>query len=118
MPWIKDVCVDTICGSGLGIVQGLFGISMFTDAETEEIFNLKNLALSVMQKSPEIVTDPLVCEAIRAGQKAGLETFAKTASPEAISAGVVIAAELVCTKSFKERFAGVLMGACMNIVGC
>lgn len=118
MVWIKDVCVDTFCGSGLGIVQGLFGISMFTDAEVEEIFNLKSLALSVIQKSPEIVTDPLVCESIRAGQKAGLDAFSKTASPEAISAGVVIVAELVCTKSFKERFAGVLMGACLNIVGC
>ena len=57
MPWIKDVCEDVICGSGLGVVKGVFGISLFTQAD-----NLKKLALSVMEKSPE------VCEAIRKGQ--------------------------------------------------
>ena len=71
-----------------------------------------------MEKSPEIVTEPIVCEGIRKGQKSALDTFAKNASPEAVAAGVVTAAELVCTKSFKERFGNVLMGACMNLVGC
>lgn len=118
MPWIKDVCEDAICGTSLGVVKGVFGISLFTPAETEEINSLKNLALSVMEKSPEIVTQPLVCEAIRKGQQSGLETFAKNASPEAVAAGVVTAAKLVCTKSFKKRFTEVLMGACMNLVGC
>lgn len=32
--------------------------------------------------------------------------------------GVVTAAELVCNKAFKQRFAEVLMGACMNLAGC
>jgi len=118
MPWIKDVCEDIICGGSLGIVKGIFGISLFTEAETEEINNLKKLALSVMEKSPELVTEPIVCEAIRKGQKSALDTFAKNASPEAVAAGVVTAAELVCTKSFKERFTNVLMGACLNLVGC
>jgi len=118
MPWLKDVCEDAICGSSLGIVKGVFGISLFTQAETEEINNLKTLALSVMEKSPEIVTEPIVCEAIRKGQKSALDTFAKNASPEAVAAGVVTAAELVCAKSFKQRFTDVLMGACMNLVGC
>ena len=118
MPWIKDVCEDIICGGSLGVVKGVFGISLFTAAETEEINSLKKLAFSVMEKSPEIVTEPLVCEAIQKGQKSGLETFAKNASPEAVAAGVVTAAELVCTKSFKDRFRDVLMGACMNLVGC
>jgi len=118
MSWLKDVCEDAICGSSLGIVKGVFGISLFTEAETVEINNLKNLALSVMEKSPEIVTEPIVCEAIRKGQKSALDTFAKNASPEAVAAGVVTAAELVCAKSFKQRFTDVLMGACMNLVGC
>jgi len=118
MPWIKDVCEDVICGGSLGVVKGVFGISLFTAAETEEINNLKKLALSVMEKSPEIVTDPAICEAIRKGQKSALDTFAKTASPEVVAAGAVTAAELVCTKAFKQRFSDVLMGACMNLVGC
>ena len=118
MVWIKEVCEDAICGSCLGIVKGIFGISLFTQGETEEIYNLKKLALAVMEKSPEIVTEPVVCEAIRQGQKSGLEAFAKRASPEVVTAGAVAAAELVCSKAFKQRFAVVLMGACLNLTGC
>lgn len=120
MPWIKEVCEDTVCGSALGIVRGVFGISLFTEAETEEIGTLKKLALSVLEKSPKIVTEPVICEAIRKGQKSAIDTFAKNASPEAVAAGVVVvtAVELVCTKSFKQRFADVLMGSCLNLVGC
>jgi hypothetical protein len=118
MAWMKDVCVDAICGSCLGVIKGVFGISVFTTEEVEEISSLKNLALSIMKKSPTTITDPIVCDAIRKSQRHGLEIFAKNASPEAIAAGVVTAAELVCTKSFKQRFADVLTGACLNIVGC
>ena len=118
MPWIKEVCENVICGGGLGVFKGVFGISLFTEAEAEEIHSLKKLALSVIEKSPEIVTEPIICEGIRNGQKAALDTFSKHASPEAVAAGVVTAAELVCNKSFKERFTGVLMGACLNLVGC
>jgi hypothetical protein len=118
MPWIKEVCVDAVCGASLGIVKGVFGISLFTDTETEEINNLKNLALSVMQKSPQIVTEPSICEAIQKGQKSALDTFSKNAPPEAVAAGLVTAAELVCTKSFKQRFTDALMGSCLNLVGC
>ena len=118
MAWIKEVCVDAICGTCLGVIKGAFGISVFTTEEVEEINSLKNLALSVMRKSPATITDPIVCEMIRKGQKDGLEAFTKKASPEAIAAGVVTAAELVCTKSFKQRFATVLTEACLNIVGC
>ena len=118
MPWIKDVCVDALCGTGLGIAKGILGISFYTSDEVEEINSLKKLAVSVVEKSPPTSADPIICEAIRKGQKYGLETFAKNASPEAIAAGAVTAAELVCTKSFKQRFADVLTGACLNIVGC
>ena len=69
MAWIKEVCEDVVCGGGLGIVKGLFGISVFTEAEVEEINSLKKLALSVMEKSSKIVTDPVTCEAIKKGQK-------------------------------------------------
>lgn len=118
MPWIRDVCEDVVCGGALGVVKGIFGVSFFTASETEEIVSLKKLTLSVMEKSPELVTEPVVCEAIRQGQKSALETFAKTAPPEAVAAGVVTAAELVCSKALKTRFTEVLMGACMNLVGC
>lgn len=118
MAWIKEVCEDVFCGGGLGVIKGVFGVSLFTSAETEEIHSLKKLALSVIEKSPKIETDPLVCQAIRKGQKSGLDTFVKNAPPEAVAAGITTAAELVCTKSFKQRFREVLMGACLNLVGC
>ena len=118
MPWIKDVCVDAVCGTCLGICQGVFGISVFTAEELEEVNSLKNLALSVMEKAPPIVSDATVCKAIRSGKKSGLETFKKTASPQAVATGVVTAAELICNKSFKQRFGDVLTGACLNLVGC
>ena len=116
--WMTEVCEDVVCGGALGIAKGLFGLSFFTASETEEIYSLRQLALSVVEKSPEIVTQPLVCEAIKKGQKSGLQTFTNNASPEMISAGVVTAAELVCTKAFKTRFREVLMGACLNLTGC
>ncbi len=31
--------------------------------------------------------------------------------------GTQIIAQLVCTKSFKQRFTSVLMGACTNLIG-
>ena len=118
MPWIQEFVEDAICGGALGVVKGLFGVSIFTAAETEEIHSLKKLALSVVEKAPDFTTDALVCEGIRKGQKAALNQFADKASPEMIAAGVVTAAELVCAKSFKARFASVLTGACLNLVGC
>jgi hypothetical protein len=118
MPWIKDVCEDVLCGATLGLVKGIFGVSLFTASETEEIVSLKKLALSVVEKSPQMVTEPILCDAIKAGQKSALETFAKNAPPEAVAAGVVTAAELVCGKAFKQRFGEVLMGACLNLAGC
>jgi len=118
MAWLKDVCEDVICGGSLGVIKGVFGITFFTQTEAEEIHNYKKLALSVMEKSPEIVTDSVVCEAIRQGQKSGLDAFSKKASPEVVAAGVVAAADLVCNKAFKQRFADVLMGACLNLTGC
>ena len=118
MFWIKEVCEDAICGSALGIVKGVFRISLFTSAETEEVNSLKKLALSTLEKAPEFTTDALVCEGIKKGQKAALDQFASKASPEMISAGVITAAELVCTKSFKSRFSDVLTGACLNLVSC
>ena len=99
-------------------MKGVFGLSLFTESEIEEIISLKKLALCVMEKAPEIAIAPLVCEGIRNGQKSALETFTNSLSPEAVALGVGAAAELVCTKSFKERFTGVLMSACLNLVGC
>jgi len=118
MPWVRTVCEDAVCGCFLGITKGVFGVSLYTAEEAEEIANLKKLTLSVLEKSSKIVTEPIVCEAIRQGQKSALETFAKNAPAEAINAGVVTLSELVCREAFKTRFKEVLMGACLNLVGC
>ena len=118
MPWLKELCMDTICGGTLGLVKGVCGISLFTASETEEILSLKQLALSTMEKAPEFTTNALVCEGIQKGQKAALDQFTSNASPEIVAAGVVTAAELVCGRAFKDRFASVLTGACLNLVGC
>ena len=71
-----------------------------------------------MKKSPNIVIELIVCEAIRKDCKFVLDNFAENAIPKAVAAVVVTSSELVCTKSSKQRFADVLMGACMNLVSC
>lgn len=118
MSWIRNVCIDAICGSALGLINGIFGLSLVTSQEVEEITSLKKLALSVIEKAPEFSTESVVCEAIKNGQQTGLETFVKNAPPEVASTAVVAAVELVCGKAFKERFKDVLMGACLNLTGC
>jgi len=118
MPWIKEGVENAVCGTALGVLKGLCGISLFTADETEEILSLKKLALSVLDKAPEFTSDALICEGVKKGQKAALDKFSDTASPEMIAAGVVAAAELVCAKSFKARFSTVLAGACLNLIGC
>ena len=52
------------------------------------------------------------------GKLGGSQPPVNPAPPEALTAGVVTAAELVCGKAFKQRFGEVLMGACLNLVGC
>ena len=118
MNWFTETCEDVVCGGSLGMVKGIFGVSFFTPSEVDEIHNYKKLALSVMEKSPDIVTDSVICDAIRQGQQSGLDAFSKKASPEVVAAGAVAAADLVCNKAFKQRFADVLMGACLNLTGC
>ena len=54
--------------------------------------------------SRAVTSEPIICEAIRQGHKSALETFTKKAPPAAVAAGVVSAAELVCSKAFKTRF--------------
>ncbi len=118
MSWIREVFEDAICASVLGCVRGAFGVSIFTEKEVEEIASLKKLALSVAEKAPKLATDPVVCEQIKTGQEIGLETFVKDIPAEATTTGVVAAAELVCRKTFCDRFKKILMGACLNLVGC
>ncbi len=118
MPWFKYVCKDVLSGGSLGIVKCAFDVSLFTESEASEISFLKKLALSTVEKFAPVELDPIVCDHIRNGQKSALETFTGSLSAEAIVAGVCMIAELVCTKSFKERFSGVLMDACLNLVGC
>ena len=35
MPWFREVCKDVICGGALGVVKGIFGVSLLTAEETE-----------------------------------------------------------------------------------
>lgn len=112
------MCGDVICGGALGVVRGIFDVSLFTASETEEIMNYKPLALSVMEKAPEIITKPIIYETIKEGQKLGLEIFAKSASPEVVTDGIFAAAEVVCIKAFSTRFRKVLLGACLDLTGC
>jgi hypothetical protein len=118
MPWINKVCIDAICGTALGFVHGMFGASYFSETETSDIGELKQLALSIMQKSPNINTDPMVCEGIRSGRESALDAFSAGLSPESVAMGVGVAAQLVCRKSFVKRFSNVLTGACLNLTGC
>lgn len=60
----------------------------------------------------------VICDVIRQGHKSGLDAFANQASLEVVSAGVATAAELILNKAFKQRFADVLMGACLNLTSC
>ena len=117
MPQIRKVCEDAICGGGLGVLKGVFGISLFTEEELNEITSLKNLTASVLEKSPEFSTESVICDAIKDGQQSGLEAFVKNAPPE-LTDSALAAAELVCKKAFKQRFKDVLMAACLNLVGC
>jgi hypothetical protein len=120
MAWPK-VCKDIIGGICVGGLQGLFGISLFTPEEAVEVANLQKLALSMIEKAPKIAkeaTQPAVCEAIREGQKSALNSVLAKAPADAAAVGAVAAAELVCNKAFSARFADVLMGACLNLVGC
>jgi hypothetical protein len=71
-----------------------------------------------MEKAPEIVTQPIVCEEIKNGKISVIAQFSNNATPEMISSGVVTAASLVCNKAFKYRFTNVLMGACLNLTNC
>ena len=50
----------------------IFEVLLLTVLETEEINSLKKLALSVINKSPKIVTKSIVCEAIQKGHKFAL----------------------------------------------
>lgn len=102
-------------------MDGIWGISLFTGPETQEINSLDKLAASLMEKSNEIIggtTDAAICEGIRNDQMSALETFSRNAPPEAIQVGIVAAAEVICKKSFQNRFREVLLGACINLVGC
>ena len=37
MPWVRTVCEDAVCGCFLGITKGVFGVSLYTAEEAEEI---------------------------------------------------------------------------------
>jgi hypothetical protein len=99
-------------------MQGAFGISVFSKSEMEEVISLRELAASIIRKAPKVVTDPIVCEGIRNGDKLALSNFTSNLSPEQVAMGVSAAAELVCSASFKTRFVMVLKGAYLNLTNC
>ena len=114
MPWVKDVCTDALCGLAAGSIKGIFGISLFSASEVEEIESLKRLSLSLVSKSRNFTTDPSICEEIAKGSKSALKPVIDNAPSEAVAAGVAV----VCEKAFRQRFRDVLMGACLNLAGC
>lgn len=119
MAWFKEVCSDLVCGCVLGIMDGIFGVPLFTGPEVKEITAFNKLAASIIEKSGEIGgTDAAICQGIRNGQMSALETFSKNPPQEVVQAGAVVAAEVICSKAFKSRFRTVLIGACLNLVGC
>ena len=112
--WVKDTCKNIVFDVTACILHGAFGYFLFTAEEHGEIQNLKKLALLVIEKSPESTTEPAVCETIKKTKQLGLEAFAKQASPEAIDAGAVATAKVVCSKTFNPRFIKVLIVACLK----
>jgi len=115
---IKELCKEATCGICKGLVKEAFNIELFDSTDAEEIQNLKQLALSVVQKSPQLHTPSDICNDILRKNPSAIDRFCEDLSPEAVTAGVGIAAQLVCKKSFRAGFAEVLTGACLNLVGC
>lgn len=72
MPWIKELCVNAICGGALGIRKGIFGIDLLTNKEVQEIESLRKLTHSVLTKSLEFSTDFRIYDAIKQGSLASL----------------------------------------------
>jgi hypothetical protein len=112
--FITDVCKEAICGIITGSLEGLFGISLFSPVEAEEIYRLKKLSLSVMAKSNIVATDPALCQEIAKGSSTALQTFINQTPSEVVAASAAI----VCEKAFLSRFKVALMGACLNLTGC
>jgi hypothetical protein len=115
MAWIEKICKEAACGMISGVAQQFFDISLFSPDEVVEIGALKDLGLSIMEKSKGIlVTDPSICKGIINRSLPALQTFRDSAPSKLVSAGAAV----VCHKAFKDRFAKVLMGACLNLTGC
>jgi hypothetical protein len=112
---MKSLCQDAVCGIVAGSLEGLFGITFFSPGETEEIYRLKRLSVSVMAKSKVVTTDPAICQEIAKGSSTALQTFMDQPSTSEIVAATAL---VVCEKAFLGRFKKVLMGACMNLTGC
>jgi hypothetical protein len=112
---MQSLCKDAVCGIVEGSLEGIFGITLFSPGENEEIYLLKRLSLSGMAKSNLVTTDPAICQEISKGSSAALQTFMDQPSSSEIVAATAL---VVCEKAFLGRFKKVLMGACMNLTGC
>jgi hypothetical protein len=112
--FITSICKEAVCGIVTGSLEGIFGISLFSPVEAEEIYRLKKLSLSVMAKSKIVASDPALCQEIANGSSTALQTFINQTPSEVVAASAAV----VCQKAFLTRFKGVLMGACLNLTGC
>ena len=117
MNYAKDEAINVCSGFCLGMVQGIFGISIYTDVEIEEIHNLKTLALSIVSKWPPQIADPNFCRQAAEGLKSGSESVIETSYPF-LPVTAAAAADLVCSKAILPRFQKILAGACLNLIGC
>lgn len=98
-----------------GILKGTLGYDLYSPKEFSDIDILKKLTASLLSKSEPFVNDPALCkEIIETGSVPALKQALKNVPSEAIAAGGAI----VCEYAFRERMQKVLMGACLNLVGC
>ena len=96
MGWKNEVREDAICGTTLSLIKGVFGVSLFTRAEVDEINDLKKLTFEIVEKSTKMTTDQLICDGIIKEQAFTLEKFVKTTPLETVTAGAVSATKVVC----------------------
>jgi len=113
-----EACFEAGCGLCLGFLKGVWGVSLYTAQEFEEVESLKRLTESVLKKSSEFITEESVCEGIKDGSVKALAKFKSNLPTETVEAGVGAAATLVCKKAFLPRFREILMDACVTITHC
>lgn len=111
--WVKKACIDGACGLISGVAEDI-GVNLYSPSEVENISQIKTLAAGLMSQSPFFSTDKAICEQIKNCNKPALTELLKNVSNESFAKGVAF----VCASACQDRMRDVLMGACLNLVGC